>query len=82
MRLAERRDEKREHERARTWRHPPRYQGNDQMIRIEFDLSPWTDLLERVRAEAPGAIPPALNRAGDQVATVVVREPPDIGKQP
>jgi len=52
------------------------------MIRIEFDLSPWTDLLERVRAEAPVAIPPALNRAGDQVATVVVREPPDIGKQP
>jgi hypothetical protein len=52
------------------------------MIRIEFNFSPWTDLLERVRAEAPAAISRALNRAGDQVAAVVVCDPPDIGKQP
>jgi hypothetical protein len=43
------------------------------MINIEFDLSPWINLLEKARDEFPEAISRALNRAGDQVATVVVR---------
>lgn len=44
------------------------------MISIEFDLSNWIDTLEKVRDRMPAVISRALNRAGDQVATVVGRD--------
>src|SRR5260370_27279411 len=44
------------------------------MIKIDFDLSPWIDMLEKARSQMPVAISRALNRTGDMVATAVGRE--------
>jgi hypothetical protein len=43
-------------------------------LKITYDLSGWTDLLVKAKAEAPAALSRALNRTGDMVVTAIGRE--------
>jgi hypothetical protein len=50
------------------------------MIQIDFDLTSWINLLEKVRAEFAPAISRALNRTGDTVVTAVREIAPHSGR--